>query len=238
VTLVRREEYSPNRIGKIYKGTRPLVRFSGFDDRAAEARWVAKSIAADVKKEDVNPEHIIVVSLDPAHSKDHLAEIQRLLFENGVQSIVPGVSDSATAFANPGMVTLVSVYRAKGNEAPIIYVTNSEKIADYTNEIDARNKAFTAISRAKGWVTLTGVGAGMQSAIEELDRIVNDYPRFRFVFPDPDKIPALDAETSRRRTEAKKVKNILRDITSVDPEALKSITPSERQRILNLLREK
>ena len=223
VTLKRPEENSPNRIGEIYKGSQELITASVFQTRDDEFDWVASSIGKDVNEEDVAPEHITVIILG-RRNKEFSAQIQGKLIQHSVASIIPGAIHDADSYAEEGRVTISNVFRAKGNEAYIVYVVGFEELYNYVDAIDNRNRAFTAISRSKAWVRITGIGAGMRKAKNEINDILNDVPRFRFTFPDMRKIRNLDAVTRKRRRYRsegdRKIKELIRK-----PELLKAANP-------------
>lgn len=226
--IFRPSENSPNRVGKIYTGTQALVTPRSFPTRAEELSFVAKAIKKDIHEEGVRPEQIVVVTLDPLSSKGDLASLQRELFANGIDSIMPGLLEDSAKFAERGRVTLCTVYRAKGNEAPVIYVVAAEMMASYVDEIDARNKAFTAISRSKGWVHITGSGPPMAAVEEEIRAILADIPRFRFRWPAEGEVyRQLDAETNRRRQQKRKAKKAVSELGRLDPDALLDLNPNE-----------
>src|SRR5690606_12092852 len=103
--------------------------------------------------------------------------------------------------------------------------------------VEARNRAFTCISRSKGWATISGVGKRMDSFREEIERILNDVPRFSFTFPDMTQVPALDAaETTRRREEVKRAKHGVRALLESDESALTDLSPEELTALLERLR--
>lgn len=223
--ILRPPDNSPNRIGQIYKGGRNLVEVSVFDSREEELESVVSSIVNDIKTEGVRPEHIIVISLDAP--KRNFVSMQQKLYRHEIASTIPGLVDESSEFAEPGMVTLSTRYRAKGNEAPIVYIVGFDSLYEYAEEIENRNAAFSSISRAKGWVRISGAGRQMKAAKDEIDKILIDIPYFRFIFPDPDKLPrVLDAsETTRRRKEVKKAREYVKALTEIDKEALGSLDP-------------
>jgi superfamily I DNA and RNA helicase len=51
-----------------------------------------------------------------------------------------------------------------------------------------RNAAFVSITRTRGWCYLYGHGVGMDSLEKEINSIIQDYPKFNFVFPNEDQI--------------------------------------------------
>jgi superfamily I DNA and RNA helicase len=236
VTLYRDAENSPTLITEIYTGPEPLIRYQSFETREEELEWVAKSIGRDVKEQAVPPENIVVICLDSVRAKKYMISLQRLLFEENIGSTIPGLVDAASDFAEAGLVTLSTVFRAKGNEAPIVYIISFDHLYSFAEEIENRNRAFTSISRTKGWVRITGAGSQMKAVELEIKKILNDLPRFRFKFPDMDRIRKLDAsETTRRRRQVKKVKEAVDSLFS-SREALTDLSEEERKKLLNLLR--
>ncbi|MGN6366774.1 MAG: DEAD/DEAH box helicase [Phycisphaerae bacterium] len=225
VVIKRPSANSPNRAEQIYTGNQPPVAVNSFATRDEELQWVANSIYNDIFNEGVAPEHIIVISLDSLPAKKYMAKLQSLLSAQNVASVVPGLIDGSDEFAEPGRVTLSTIYRAKGNEAPIVYIISFETLYDYVAEVELRNKAFTSISRSKGWVRITGVGDRMKQAINEIGNIYQDIPEFKFKFPDPQKLQRnLDAaETTRRRKEVKIAKSAVRDLAQMDVGALAEV---------------
>ena len=236
VELFRPAENSPNQITAIYTGSDPVITHRSFDSLDEELRWVAGKISDDIKQQLVPPEQIVVISLDSIHAKDCMVRLQRLLTEHGIASTIPGLIDDAADFAETGMVTLSTVWRAKGNEAPVVYIVSFQSLHDFAEEIENRNRAFTSISRAKGWVRITGSGPKMAGVQKEIECILADIPRFRFRFPDMNKIRKLDAsETTRRRQTVKKAKEAVEMLKSLDPDALSDLSEQERSALLKLL---
>lgn len=60
-------------------------------------------------------------------------------------------------FISEDCVTLSTVYKAKGNEAAIVYVMGTDVFEYNKNRRNMRNKVFTAFTRAKGWLKISGV---------------------------------------------------------------------------------
>jgi len=145
--------------------------------------------------------------------------------------MIPGLVDSSWEFSEAGRITLSTIYRAKGNEAPVVYIFASEKLYDYVGEVENRNRVFTAMSRSKGWVRMTGVGPGMKRLEAEIAAIEADFPRFRFTFPNMDTIRKLDAETAFRKREMRKAREAVRSLQAVDADAISGLD-SASQKIL------
>jgi superfamily I DNA and RNA helicase len=237
VVMHRPKENSPTLITEIYTGGKPLIEHYAFDSREDELEWISRSIENDVHMESVPPENIVVISLDSLPAKKYMISLQRLLMERNVGSTIPGLVDASSDFAEAGLVTLSTVFRAKGNEAPVVYILAFEHLYSFAEEIENRNRAFTAISRTKGWVRITGVGPRMQEIQKEINRLIADIPDFKFVFPDMARIRKLDAsETSRRKRTVKRIKGAVGELLT-EREALTDLSPDVRAKLVDLLKD-
>jgi len=233
VVFVRPAENSPNKIHTIYTGTEDVIQVMKHETRDDEINAVAKSIINLIANEKVLPQNIVVVSLDSKHARDHLSDIQVKLLNGHVESVVPGLVDASSEFGEIDKVTLSTVYRAKGNEAPIVFIICFDAIYDYVDEVENRNKAFTSISRAKGWVKISGCGTKMVRAQTEIAKIRKDIPNFKFKFPSLDKIKCLGhAETARRRREHHKISDTVAQILHADDDVLQSLNPAQLEELL------
>lgn len=222
--LFRPPENSPNRIREIYTGDEPGIEIAVFRSRDEELEAIAESIKRDIETDKVHPEHIVVISLDSPRSKQNFLNLQRRLHSKGVRSSIPGLVDQSWEFAEEGLVTLSTVFRAKGNEAPIVYICCMEALYSYVEEIESRNRAFAAISRAKAWLRVSGVGAVMAQVASELQKILADIPRLRFTFPDMEdiRIRKLDAtETTRRKKEVNVLRRSIKTVLDGNADALR-----------------
>ncbi|MDD1686412.1 ATP-binding domain-containing protein [Methanoregula sp.] len=227
LTIFRPKENSPNPINDVYKGSQEIITSQIFEDRDKEFDWIARSIYNDITVEKVLPEHIIVICLDPLNMKKYLPPIQERLYSLGLQSAIPGLVDDSSAFAEDGRVTLSTVLRAKGNESYIVYVFSFDVLYDYVESLQNRNRAFTAITRSKAWVRISGIGPGMKKAKSEIDKILSDQPKFNFIFPDMEKIRDLDAEIARRKRDIRKARDNLTGLTNVDLNALIALSEQD-----------
>lgn len=236
VVIYRDPANSPNRIYEIYN-KQELVTRHVFQDRSAELDWIAEFIKKDIREENVPPRQIVVISLDTSKAKEYLTGLQRRLVDYSIPSMIPGLIDDTSAFAEEGRVTLSTVYRAKGNESHIIYVLAFEALYDYLEGIGNRNRAFASITRSKAWVRVTGTGKKMEIAKKEFDDILSDIPRFKFKFPDMQKIRRLDAENSSRRKEFNTTDKYADGLINSSKGALGALNSEKRALIRKLLDE-
>jgi len=236
VVISRPAVNSPNRIYDIYN-KQELVTTNNFQNREEELDWVADSIQRDINIEKVAPRQIVVIALNTAKSKEHLSALQRRLVNFNIGSTIPGLIDDTSAFAEVGKVTLSTVYRAKGNEAHIVYIIGFDSLYDYLEGIGNRNKAFASITRSKAWVRITGIGKNMEKAHKEINKILADIPQFKFRFPDMQKIRRLDAENSKNRKKVREADQSIDTILKTPIEALGVLDQEKLGKLQQLLKK-
>ncbi|EJT04153.1 ATP-binding domain-containing protein [Rhizobium sp. CCGE 510] len=185
VTLTRTTHSSPEfleRPGEIDR----LVEFIVFKTVADQATWLANSIENNLKNEELNYDDIIVINPDPVTTVKQVGLPRKILFERGIQSHVAGVDTSSDVFfkKDEASVAFTGIFRAKGNEAGMVYVMNAHDcFTAFGNLGRVRNQLFTAITRSKAWVKVLGVGADMEKLTQEFGRVEKNNYELTFVYP-------------------------------------------------------
>lgn len=186
VTLERTDASSPDFLegpGKVDE----LLKFEVFQNEGLQAKWLADQITKNIQEDELRPEDIIVINPDPKSTRKQVGAVRKILFERGIPSHLAGVDTSSDVFFQPdeGSITFTGIFRAKGNEAGMVYVMNAQDCYSSWNEIGTvRNSLFTAITRSKAWVRVIGIGESMAQLKVEYERIqANDY-RLTFTYPD------------------------------------------------------
>jgi superfamily I DNA and RNA helicase len=236
MVIYRPPENSPNRIRNLYSGAQRGVVITQFSSREEELLAVAEQIRSAIRDEKVPPEQVLVICLDSLQAKKYFLTLQRQLVAYEIPSSIPGLVNQSWEFAEEGQVTLSTVYRAKGNEAALVFIIATDYLHGYVDEIERRNRAFTAFSRSKAWLRLSGSGEVMNRVSAELQSILADVPRIRFAFPNMDdiRIRKLDAaETTRRRKVVARSKSAMQSLITADIDALR-----EDPELLDKLRRK
>ena len=108
------------------------------------------------------------------------------LFGRDINSELAGVSTSADIFTKAGCVTFTGIFRAKGNEAGMIYIMNAQDCAsgwDKSATAFGRNRLFTAITRSKAWVRILGIGPNMDLLTEEWTALKQNNYKLNFTYP-------------------------------------------------------
>lgn len=190
VEIRRPAENSPHPLSDATNAT-PFVQFDTAESKRAEMEAVAESIERDVHEHDLAPEQIMVILVGRETESDAEKPAQFLDDELGAGVSVNRVWEGEpSVFARDDEVTVTRINRAKGNEAAMVYVTGLESVDEVSSGtplVKRRNEIFVAMTRTRGWCTVSG--AGDCDAFDELRAVLDDVcgsdPRIVFDAPDP-----------------------------------------------------
>lgn len=169
-----------------------LIQFHRFDDQTTQAKWVAAQIERNLSEDELRHSDIILINTDPLSARKKLGRIRAELFARDIPSHLAGVDTEADVFRQTGSVTCTGIHRAKGNEAAMVYVVNAEEAHGTTaNLAHVRNRLFTAITRSTAWVRVCGIGAEMDSLIEEYEQVGTANFELSFRYPTQDELEHL-----------------------------------------------
>jgi superfamily I DNA and RNA helicase len=185
VTLIRTEDTSPKFLEE-HSSVDDLIQFYRFDTKEAQDIWTAGEIERNLREDELRYDDIVVINTDPVRTRANLGTIRKLLLDRGIANHLAGVDTVADVFFQPGResITFSGVYRAKGNEAGMVYIVNADECqASSLNLARVRNRLFTAITRSKAWVRVLGVGSRMQELQEEFARIRASNFELSFMYP-------------------------------------------------------
>jgi superfamily I DNA and RNA helicase len=172
VTLMRTRHSSPEFLEQ-HSPIDDLISFKVFQSEAAQAAWLAAEIQKNIHEEELLPDDIVVINPDPLKTKEAVGEPRKLLLAKNINSNLAGVTTTVDVFSEPGTVTFTGIFRAKGNEAAMVYVMNAQDCFSAFLPRDVarvRNRLFTAITRSKAWVRVIGVGKSMEALKAEFER--------------------------------------------------------------------
>lgn len=185
VTLSRTPQSSPEFLEK-HSPVDDLIQFEVFDTFEAQTAWLVAEIKRNLAEDELIPDDIVVINPDPFKTKDAVGPARQLLMQMGVNSNLAGVTTIADVFTEPGTVTFTGIFRAKGNEAAMVYVINAQDCFDAFLPRDVarvRNRLFTAITRSKAWVRVLGVGKAMAALKAEFEKVKAEQFALRFRYP-------------------------------------------------------
>ncbi|TNJ39306.1 helicase [Chlorobaculum thiosulfatiphilum] len=185
VTLERTSESSPEFLEK-HSSIEDLISFEVFDSNEAQIDRLVEGVLENLTKDELLPDDIIVINPNPLTTKEAVGSARRALLQKGVNSNLAGVTNSADIFSEPGTVTFTGIFRAKGNEAGMVYIINAQDCFSAFLPRDlarVRNRLFTAITRSKAWVRVLGVGPNMMALKEEFESVKDSGFKLSFDYP-------------------------------------------------------
>lgn len=191
VTLYRPEDTSPGFFEERVN-YETLINIERFEDDIQQSEWIVQKIIKDLTVEELLPSDILVISPDAIATKKSTNYIRTRLLEEGIANHIAG-EINADVFLRDDSVAFSGIYRAKGNEAAVVYIINSQQCFEAQfgtpgNLIKRRNTLFTAITRSKAWVNICGVGERMDQLKAELDRVKDASYKLKFKYPTQDEI--------------------------------------------------
>jgi superfamily I DNA and RNA helicase len=153
------------------------VRWLAFPDTEAEAEWVAEDIARNLGDDGLTSRDVLIVSANPFFSQADSLPLIRALTRRNVRSHFAGAAGRVDElFGTEGSVPISGINRAKGNEAAMVYVVHAEHGAYTDKVVRRRNTLFSAITRSRAWVRITGAGEQMRTIERELNHVAaHDY---------------------------------------------------------------
>lgn len=244
VTLVRTPETSPSFL-ESHSNVDDLIKFESFPSRESQDEWLVQSIIKNINEDELAPEDIIVINPDPMKTRKVVASARSKLFDAGINTSLAGVSGSPDVFFESDVVTFTGIFRAKGNEAAMVYVINADDC--YSAFVPAwltrtRNQLFTAITRSKAWVRVVGVGPKMDALVAEYGSVKAEQFSLRFTYPDAQRRRELhlvnrDMTSAERSIVSQKVSDLAEVMDALDQGHLlpEDLPPTMRERLAKLL---
>lgn len=233
VVLARTADTSPEFLERASDTSDDLVQFIVFASEQAQREWLVREIRRNIEDDELRHDDIIVIHPEPMKTREHSGPIRKQLFEAGIQTHLAGVDTVPDTFfrSDTPSVTFTGIFRAKGNEAGMVYVINAQDCnPPGVGLANVRNRLFTAITRSKAWVRVLGYGPRMQDLVEEFQRLKQRDFVLDFVYPDDETLARLRivhrdmSEQDKMRLERQKSdsEKLLRDLQSgvLNPEDL------------------
>lgn len=166
ITLTR-ESNSPNIISELWQGE--MICFERFASRQQELTVLAQKLQQNIIEEQLKQDReILIIVLGSAYEANTLLKhTATFLINQGINiylpsqrtynCIDPAQQDNPNQFWYQGAITVSTIHRAKGQEADLVYLVGLDRIAELDN-ISLRHQLFTALTRTRAWVNISGVG--------------------------------------------------------------------------------
>jgi superfamily I DNA and RNA helicase len=213
--ILRPKEHSPLSLTKYVK-REEIIQWEVADDFADEIDWICMEIKQFIK-EGLRPEDILVVSLDDRNARSYFKNIAKRLAENNIA--INNVLDQAYVepqFFIENHVTLSTVYRAKGNEAAVVFGIGLEAIYPLRNTRKGRNRLFTLITRSKAWLRISGIGIGASFFVKEMEVALKNFPYMKFKYPNRKDIELIQRDLSERSAKIMEMQQMILDLGLTD----------------------
>ena len=203
ITLKRPPENSPNPVPHLWQGS--VIEFQAYSTRQQELTALANDLRCNLRHDGLRPsQEILVITLGHFYQAARLeTDVADFLIKQGIDCFIPGTSEcnllqperdrrNPNKFWCEGAVTVSRIHRAKGNEADMVYILGCDRVAQ-EDSIPLRNQLFVALTRARGWVKLSGIGS--YPLYEEIYRVIQCGDTFTFTFrrPPQRELSATDA---------------------------------------------
>lgn len=179
-----------------------------------ECEYIVRRIANDITCENLLPSDICVICLDSKNVKEYLNKIEILLERKSIDVFnLLNAPNNNPYFSIEGKVTLSTVNKAKGNECGMVYICGSDIVFSNSNNVILRDKLFTAMTRTKGWLRLTGCKSFIKYE-QEISKLKDN--KFQLVFQQPDEQTTKNIENVSRKEEENfiTINNIIKKLKS------------------------
>lgn len=219
VVLSRTSESSPEFLEN-HSSIDDLLKFKRFENEDEEAEWISSEIVRNLNEDELKYNDIIIIHPNPMTTRRYVAKIRTKLMHSNIESHIAGHHTSPDEFFREDSITISQIYRAKGNEAAMVYFVNADYCYKGINLASKRNILFTGITRSKAWVRVTGIGENMDGLINEYENIKKH--KFNLEFNYPNKL------------EREKLKIIHRDKTKTEEDDIQLSENSLKDTLIKL----
>lgn len=180
--IERPEENTPGYSNEKFDAS--SIQYKSFSSFDAECKYIARSISNDLVEEELRPEDICVICVDRKALTGYFAKLTDFLHIEGVSTFnLVNTASNNLSFTKEGCVTLATVNKAKGNEKGVVYICGADYIFSTPNNVVLRDILFTAMTRTKGWLTITGCTQDFGKCITESNKLKLNQYKLRFIQP-------------------------------------------------------
>ncbi len=175
-------------------------------------KFVCNEINRLLKEEDIVPEDILVIDLDSRSLNENFACCREVLHNvNSEHKMHLVNTDNAIKFRVAGSVPYTTIFRAKGNEANIVFVLNVHNKSSMLTY--SRNRLFTAFTRAKFKVYALGIeGETLESIINEYNDIAKAGYKLQFKYPTEQELQNMRIISQKEVEDASKFDKAIRTL--------------------------
>ena len=219
VELERNKNSYPEYFNKLIT-KEDAIKIKNFSTKIEQYEYIAKEIYKNVTEDELDLDDILIILPNAYNSAKDYQALNEILSEYGLSTHLAGISTNRDVFKKTNSITVSSIYRAKGNEAPMVYFINADYCASGHEMIRLRNILFTGITRSRAWVNIYGVGEKMTELQREIDKTIieNDY-KLSFLIPTKEELKKIRLihrdRTKQEKDEIVKAKKELKNVNKL-----------------------
>jgi superfamily I DNA and RNA helicase len=165
---------------------------------------MANRVKENITSDELEKSDVLIILPNALTAQRDSVPILDALTRRGISAHLVGVTTSQDEMFSSDSVAISHIYRAKGNEAPIVYVLNADYCYKGYELIKLRNILFAAITRSRAWVRICGIGEKMQALKDEIAKVQRKY-QLSFKIPTQPELAKL-RKLHRERTTGEKAK--------------------------------
>lgn len=154
-----------------------------WDSKVDQYNWVAKEIKKLITDDELQHSDILIILPNVRTNKTESSQVFKTLTSHELNCHIPGQTSSRDEIFKENSIAITHIYRAKGNEAPVVFIVNSEFCESDFQIKKRRNIIFTAMTRSRAWTYVSGVGDSMIQIQNEFEAIKNDGFTLKFHYP-------------------------------------------------------
>lgn len=179
--IIERPDYNSPLSISTYCAASEIIQYYSAKDSNEEIDWVVEQVKNAIRVEGLRPDDIIIISLDDMYSKKYFEYISEKLYEENIYTNNLSSNSYYKGFSEEGKVTLSTVYKAKGHESAMVFVIGCDVFESRKNILNMRNRVFTAFTRAKAWLRISGIDISEKSLVTEINKVVENNYQLNFV---------------------------------------------------------
>lgn len=212
--ITRPETHSPIETNEFFD--EDSISFNTFDDFRLECEFIVESIYRDITEGNLRPDDICVIGLDNVSIRNYFTLIGNGLKGKGIQSFnLVTAPNNNTYFSLENHVTLSTINKAKGNETGMVYICGVDDTFSHKDSSVERNKLFTAMTRSKGWVSITGVQCEYTDYCKnEMAALKANNYQFKFIQPSENETKTIAYGMTTQQSLLNDLQTKINEITS------------------------
>lgn len=165
------------------------IEFSIHENDIEQYQYISSEIYRLITEEDVKPEDILIIDLNSLSINEDYPLFKNefykyFTFDEDKNDYLANVNivnkDNGLKFRVPNSIPFTTIFRAKGNEANIVFILNTHSLTNVYSY--ARNRIFTAMTRSKFKVYLSGQKT-IQKYIDEYNLVKQNNFELTFTYP-------------------------------------------------------